>query len=104
MLVDNGEECASFEGINLIEKSDVLDSFVDDDDIEWKPDPFELLTMIQFEGPPEFQEQLRTLCREFIDVFSTSVRSRPANVEPMTIDVNRSKCHPARTVRTVRTP
>ena len=51
----------------------------------------ELLAMIQFAGPPAFQEQLRSLCREFIDVFSTAVRSLPAKVEPMVIDVDRAR-------------
>ena len=34
---------------------------------------------------------IRDRCREFIDVFSTSVRSRPASVEPMEIVVDRLK-------------
>ena len=77
--------------MHLIAKSEVLGTLEDDDDIEWKPDPFEirpdsvkldspdeLLDMIRFEGSPEFQEKLRALCREYIDVFSTSVRRQPA--------------------------
>ena len=73
--------------MHLIAKSEVLGTLEDDDDIEWKPDPFEirpdsvkldspdeLLGMIRFEGSPEFQEKLRALCREYIDVFSTSLR------------------------------
>ena len=92
------------EGANLIDKSEVLDPLADDDDIDWKENPFEirperagpespdeLLAMIQFAGPPEFQEKLRSLCREFIDVFSTSVRSLSAKVEPMVIDIDRAK-------------
>ena len=59
----------------------------DDDDIEWPEDPFdrphraepesldELLAMIQFAGTPALQEALRALCREFIDIFSTSRKS-----------------------------
>ena len=55
-----------------------LDAMEDDDDIEWKEDPFdrphraepespeELLAMIQFEGTPALQGALRSLCREFI--------------------------------------
>ena len=56
----------------------------DDDDIEWKYNPFdrraepespdELLAVIQFEGSPAMQEGLRALCMEFIDIFSTAVR------------------------------
>jgi len=81
----------------------------DDDDIEWKPDPFkirpdsanldspdELLGMIRFEGSPEFQEKRKTLGREYIDVFLTSVWRRPANVDPMEITVDRQKWkHPS---------
>ena len=99
----------SSEGSHLIAKSELLGTLEDDDDIDWKPNPFdirpdavnpetpdELLALIQFEGSPDFQEKLRSLCREFIDVFSTSVRSRPANVEPMEIVVDRLKWrHPA---------
>ena len=93
----------SSEGMRLIAKSEVLGTLEDDDDIEWKPDPFEirpdsvnldspdeLLGMIRFEGSPEFQEKLRALCREYIDVFSTSVRRRPADVVPMEITVEAS--------------
>ena len=58
----------------------------DDGDIEWKEDPFdrppeELLAMIQFEGTPALQGALRSLCREFIDISSTAVRSLPARVK-----------------------
>ena len=94
----------SSEGMHLIAKSEVLGTLEDDDDIEWKPNRFdtlpddvkletpdELLAMIQFEGSSEFQEKLRALCREFIDAFSTSVRRRPANVDPMEIVVDRAK-------------
>ena len=79
------------------------------DDIEWKPDPFEigpdsvnldspdkLLGMIRFEGSLEFQEKLRALCREYIDAFSTSVQRRPADVDLMEITVDRQKWkHPS---------
>ena len=65
----------------------LLDALEDDDDIEWPEDPFdrpdsadskspdELLVMIQFEGTPALQDALRALCREFIDIFDTAVRS-----------------------------
>ena len=91
------------EGTNLVDRSRLLDPFVDADDIDWKDNPFqraeqvnlespdELLAMIQFEGSPWLQEQLKVLCREFISIFSTSVRKDPARVEPMTIDVDRAK-------------
>ena len=58
--------------MHFIAKSEVLGTLEDDDDIEWKPNRFdilpddvkletpdELLAMIQFEGSPEFRENLR---------------------------------------------
>ena len=72
------------DGTNLIPRNALLDAMEDDDNIEWPEDPFdrphradpespdELLAMIQFEGTPALQEALRSLCREFIDIFSTA--------------------------------
>ena len=75
-----------------------IDTLEDDDDIVWKPNPFEvrpdgvrfdipdeLLAMIQVEGSPEF------LCRESLDVISTSVWRRRANVDLLEIVVDRAK-------------
>ena len=47
--------------------------------------------MIQFEGSPALQDALRALCREFIDIFDTAVRSTPAKVDAMVIEIDRSK-------------
>jgi hypothetical protein len=92
-----------FETYNLVEKSEVLDSIDDDDDIEWPENPLdyredqntetteELLAMIRFEGSVGFQAKLRKLCEEYIDVFSTRVRHKSAKVEPMCIVVDRGK-------------
>ena len=79
----------SSEGMRLIAKSEVLGTLEDDDDIEWKPDPFEirpdsvnldspdeLLGMTRFEGSPEYKKKQRALCREYIDVRQTSIRWR----------------------------
>ena len=90
--------------MHFIDMSEVLDTLEDDDDIVWKPNPFEIrpdgvrfdtpdesLAMIQVEGSPEFQEKLGFLCREFLDVISTSVWRRPANVDQMEIVVDRAK-------------
>ena len=44
--------------------------------------PDEIIAIITFAGSPELQEQLRSLCREYIDIFSTSVRSLPRNRLP----------------------
>ena len=48
--------------------------------------------MIQFEGTPALQDALKALCREFIDIFDTAVRSAPAKVDAMVIEIDRSKC------------
>ena len=54
--------------------------------------PDELLAMIQFEGTPvSLQDALRALCRELIDIFDTAVRSTPAKVDAMVIEIDRSK-------------
>ena len=82
--------------------SQLLDAIVDDDDIEWKTDPFamrpesanletpdEIIAMIiTFEGSPELQEQLRSLSREYIDIFSTSVRSLPSHLDTIPLKSN----------------
>jgi hypothetical protein len=47
--------------------------------------------MKSFAGSPEFQEQLRSLCREYIDIFSTSVRSLHAKVDRIVIEIDRTK-------------
>ena len=84
-------------------RSALLDALEDDDDIEWLEDPFdrpesadpkspdELLAMIQFEGTPALQNALRALCREFIDIFDSAVRSTLAKVDAMVIEIDRSK-------------
>ena len=53
--------------------------------------PDELLAMIQVESSPEFREKVGFLCREFLDVISTSVWRRPANVDLLEIVVDRAK-------------
>ena len=85
---------------DLIKKKDLLDPLEDDDDIEWKYNPFdadnvnesgetpeELLAKITFEGSEYLQTKLKALVLEFIDVFATKVRRTPADVEPMKISV-----------------
>jgi len=61
--------------------SSTLGFLEDNGDNEWKSDGFKLdspdesLDINRFEGSPEFQKKLRALCSEYIDDFSTSVRS-----------------------------
>jgi hypothetical protein len=91
----------------LIDKCQLLYPIAEDDDIDWKTDPFEMrpdrvnpdtpyeiIAMIEFSGLPWLQEQLRSLCREYIDIFSTSVRSLPAQVEPMVIEIEGGAAQP----------
>ena len=73
-----------------------MDPLEDDDDIDWKHNPFDvdfidderqlpeqLMSKNTFKGSPQLQTRLRALVREFIDVFATKVRREPATVEPM---------------------
>ena len=68
----------------LIKKKDILDPFEDDDNIDWKYNPFDvgstdgtektpdqLISQIIFEGSPQLQAKLKASVREFIDVFAT---------------------------------
>jgi hypothetical protein len=88
----------------LIKKRDILDPLEDDDDIDWKHNPFdvdfidderespnELMSKIAFKGSPQLQTRLRALVREFIYVFATKVRREPADVEPMKIVIDDDK-------------
>jgi hypothetical protein len=82
----------------LVKKRDIFDPLEDDDDIDWKHNPFDvdfidderespeqLMSKITFKGSPQLQTRLLALVREFIDVFATKVRREPVAVEPMNI-------------------
>lgn len=92
----------------IVEKDELLgDSIVDDDEIDWKDDPFDLpeevqssenevrrgtiLDKIEIHGTPQLQNDLRALCAEFSDIFSETVRAEPADVPPMEIRVDEEK-------------
>jgi len=88
----------------LIKKKDIFDPVEDDDDIDWKHNPFDvdslegseetpeqLMSQITFEGSPQLQAKLKALVREFIDVFATKVRRELAAVEPMKIVIDDDK-------------
>jgi hypothetical protein len=88
----------------LVKKRDIFDPLEDDDDIDWKHNPFDvdfidderespeqLMSKITFKGSPQLQTRLRALVREFIDVFATKVRREPAAVEPMKIVIDEEK-------------
>ena len=76
----------------LIKKKDIFDPIEDDDDIDWKHNPFDadsvecseetpeqLMSQITFEGSPQLQTKLKALVLEFIDVFATKVLREPAS-------------------------
>jgi hypothetical protein len=46
---------------------------------------------IHIEGPESLQKSLNTLVSEFSDIFSTQVRSEPALLPPMDLEVDESK-------------
>ena len=63
----------------LIKKKDIFDPIEDDDNIDWKYNPFDvdstdgteetpdqLMSQITFEGSPQLQAKLKALVREFI--------------------------------------
>ena len=60
--------------------------------------PVEIIAMIKVSGSPWLQEQLRSYCRELINIFSTSVRSLPAQVDPMVIETSYIRYRPNDTV------
>ena len=81
-----------------IKKKGIFDPIEDDDDIDWKHNPFDvdsidyseetpeqLMSQITLEGFAQLQTKLKALVREFIDVFATKVRREPTAVDPMTI-------------------
>ena len=85
----------------LIKKKDIFNPIEDDDDIDWKYNPFDvdlideaeetpqqLLSQITFEGSPQLQKRLKALV---LDVFATKVRREPAAVEPMKIVIDEDK-------------
>ena len=82
----------------LTKKKDIFDPIEDDDDIDWKHNPFDvdsndgteetpdqLMSQITFEGSPQLHAKLKALVREFIDVFAMKVRREPVAVEPIKI-------------------
>ena len=88
----------------LIKKKDIFDPIQDDDDIDWKHNPFDVdlideavespeqvMSQITFEGSPQLQKRLKALVLEFIDVFATKVRREPAAVEPKKVIIDEDK-------------
>jgi len=53
--------------------------------------PDELLAMYHFMGTPALRDALKAFYRELIDVFDTAVRSLPAKVNAIAIEIDQSK-------------
>lgn len=87
----------------LRDKEELLGEVIaDNDDIEWKDDPFDtgvpstgdannVLQKISVHGSPRLQDEIRNLCGEFKDIFSEHVSAEPAKVPPMEITVDEGK-------------
>jgi hypothetical protein len=45
----------------------------------------------QIYGSADFHSAIRQLCRDFADIFCREVKSEPARVEPLKVDINRDK-------------
>ena len=74
----------------------------DDDDIDHdKSDTFkpwstpssntDILSLIHFSGDEDLQSRLRTLCTEFLDIFSNDLPKEPANIPPFNLIVDNLK-------------
>jgi hypothetical protein len=85
-----------------IHRREFLSEPIKDDEIEGKEHPIdfldkaditpdELLDLIHIEGSEELQTKLKSLCREYRDIFSTTVRGKPANLPEMKIEVDETK-------------
>jgi len=81
----------------LCDKVDLLSLEKDDDYLEDFWEPHDVLAYdaipaeieeIKIEGTIFLKEELWKLCREYSDIFSSSVRALPADVPPMEIKVN----------------
>jgi hypothetical protein len=49
------------------------------------------LSLITIRGSVEEIQRIQTLCEEFTDIFSSSVRPQPADLKPMEVEVDESK-------------
>jgi hypothetical protein len=82
----------------LIKKKDIFDSLKDDDDVDWKHNPFDVDSIDemgesseQLMSKSQLQTKLKTLVLEFIDVIATKIRKKPEAVEEMKIVIDEKK-------------
>ena len=90
---------------SVIHRREFLGEKICDDEIEEKPNILDSLTthktnfspsddildLITIDGPPELRSRLRTLCEEYREIFSTSVRKEPAKVPSMKFTVDEAQ-------------
>ena len=66
----------------------------------------DLISLITFEGSPQFVNDMKRLCADYIDIFSCELLPEPALLPPMELEVDKAKWHvdkhrgPARTQST----
>jgi hypothetical protein len=91
---------------NIVDKETLLDYESDTDYIDWPDNPYEisdkpvpsssewsLVDKIQLSGSVLLQKQIYECCKDFIDIFSETVRSDPADIPPMELKVDLEKWH-----------
>ena len=54
-------------------------------------DEKDFINSIKFSGPEKLQEDLKKLCMEYADIFSSALSTEPARVKPLKIDIDKSK-------------
>lgn len=79
-------------------KDDHSDTFVPIDYYDDSVNPLpvtqsEMLSQIRIYGPDSIQMRIRRVVNQFRSVFSLTVKTHPARVKPMTIQVDQSKWH-----------
>lgn len=87
-------------------KRELIDTAPDFDHVQWADNPFDvsvstdptnnlhdldLVSKIEMHGSLPLQAKLRDLCKRYSDIFSVSVRSNPAQIPPMELQVDSSK-------------
>ena len=87
-------------------KQELIDTAPDLDHVKWADNPFDvpiipdpsdnldnidLISKIELHGSLPLQKKLRDLCKNYTDIFSESVRSNPAQIPPMDLNIDSSK-------------
>jgi hypothetical protein len=76
-------------GRDLVERSDLVPLCCDVKTTAIDND--ETLMQINITGSANLQRSIRLLCKEYIDIFSPSVRKEPARVSPLSMTVDADK-------------